>query len=351
MKLSKYNYKLPAELIPLFPEEDKDEARLLVVHRNTGKLEHKKMKEVIDYFDKDDVFVFNNTKVFPAKLKGIKEKNNADIEVLLLRELDKESHLWDVLVSPARKIRIGNKLFFGNEEDGIVTAEVIDNTTSRGRTLRFITNKSYDEFKEILRKIGTTPLPVFVKRESEKQDRERYQTVIAKEEGGIAAPTAGLHFSKFLLKRMEIKDIKIAEITLHTGMGTFRQIEVEDLSKYKIDSEEIIIPKKTAEIVNKAKLNKKRVCSVGTTVLRTLESSISTNNLLNPFDGWTNKFLFYPYQTVIPNAMITNLHMPYTTMMINVSAFIDIDLLKKVYKIAVKKGYKFGTFGDSMLIL
>jgi len=291
MKLSHFKFKLSDELIALYPRENRDDSRLMVVHRNSGLIEHKIFKEIIDYFEEDDVMVFNNTKVFPARLYGNKEKTNARIEVFLLRELNREQRLWDVMVEPARKIRIGNKLYFGKNDD--LVAEVIDNTTSRGRTLRFLFDGDYETFKKTLYSLGETPLPRFIKREVEEIDAERYQTIFAKEEGAVAAPTAGLHFSKHLLKRLEIKGVNIAFITLHVGLGNFRQIDVEDLTKYKVDSEEIKITPEVAEIVNKAKVEKRNVCAVGTTVIRTLESSVSTEGLLKPFAGWTNKFIYH----------------------------------------------------------
>jgi S-adenosylmethionine:tRNA ribosyltransferase-isomerase len=349
MKLSQYKYNLPQELIAKFPAENRDESRLMVLHRKTGKIEHKVFKEIINYFNTDDVMVFNNTKVFPARLMGNKEKTGAEIEVFLLRELNKEQRLWDVLVDPARKIRIGNKLYFG--EDDMLVAEVIDNTTSRGRTLRFLFDGSYEDFKQTLYKLGETPLPKFIRREVTPEDRERYQTVFAKHEGAVAAPTAGLHFSRELLKRMEIKGVNFAEITLHVGLGNFRQVDVEDLTKHKMDSERIIITEEATKIVNKAKDKKSNVCAVGTTVLRTLESSVSTQGHLKPYDGWTNKFVFPPYEFSVPTSMISNLHLPLSTMLMNVSAFAGFDFLFKAYKLAIKEKYSFGTYGDAMLIL
>ncbi len=349
MKLSQYKYILPPELIAKFPSENRDESRLMVLHKNSGKIEHKIFKDILNYFHIDDVMVFNNTKVFPARLIGNKEKTGAEIEVFLLRELNREQRLWDVLVDPARKIRIGNKLYFG--ENDMLVAEVIDNTTSRGRTLRFLHDGTYEEFKETLYQLGETPLPKFIKRDVTPEDRERYQTVYAKHEGAVAAPTAGLHFSRELLKRLEIKGINFAEITLHVGLGNFRQVDVEDLTKHKMDSERIIIPEEATIIVNKAKNNKKNICAVGTTVLRTLESSVSTLGHLNPFDGWTNKFVFPPYEFLVPTSLISNFHMPLSTMLMNVSAFAGFDFLFKAYKLAIKEKYRFGTYGDAMLIL
>jgi S-adenosylmethionine:tRNA ribosyltransferase-isomerase len=349
MKLSKFKYKLPEELIALHPAQNRDESRLMVVHKDTGKVEHKVFKDIIDYFDEKDVLVFNNTKVFPARLHGNKEKTNAEIEVFLLRELNKEQRLWDVLVDPARKIRIGNKLYFG-ENDSLV-AEVIDNTTSRGRTLRFLFDGSYEEFKETLYSLGETPLPKFINREVEPEDRERYQTIFAKHEGAVAAPTAGMHFSRELLKRFEIKGVDFSYITLHVGLGSFRSVDVEDLTKHKMDSEQIIIPEDSADIINKAKDERRKICAVGTTVMRTIESSVSTNGHVNPFEGWTNKFIFPPYEFSVADSMVSNFHLPYSTLLMMVAAFGGYDLIMKAYKIAVKEKYHFGTYGDAMLLI
>ncbi|MBN1187496.1 MAG: tRNA preQ1(34) S-adenosylmethionine ribosyltransferase-isomerase QueA [Bacteroidales bacterium] len=349
MKLSQYKFNLPQELIALHPVENRDESRLMVLHRESGKIEHKIFKDIIEYFNEDDVMVFNNTKVFPARLYGNKEKTGAEIEVFLLRELNREQRLWDVLVDPARKIRIGNKLYFG--DDDLLVAEVIDNTTSRGRTLRFLYEGDYEEFKQTLYSLGETPLPKFIKRKVEPEDKERYQTIFAKHEGAVAAPTAGLHFSRELLKRLEIKGLKFAEITLHVGLGNFRTVDVEDLTKHKMDSERIIIPDKAVEIVNNAKDDKKGICAVGTTVLRTLESSVSTTGYLKPYDGWTNKFIFPPYEFSVPSTMISNFHLPLSTLLMMVSAFAGYDLLFDAYNKAIKEKYRFGTYGDAMLIL
>ncbi|HYX08081.1 MAG TPA: tRNA preQ1(34) S-adenosylmethionine ribosyltransferase-isomerase QueA [Bacteroidales bacterium] len=349
MKLSQYKYNLPVDLIAKYPSPNRDESRLMVVHRDTGEIEHRIFKEIIDYFDDQDVMVFNNTKVFPARLYGNKEKTGAEIEVFLLRELNREQRLWDVLVDPARKIRIGNKLYFG--EDDMLVAEVIDNTTSRGRTLRFLYDGDYEDFKETLYKLGETPLPKFIKRDVQPEDRERYQTVFAKHEGAVAAPTAGMHFSRELLKRLEIKGIDFAEITLHVGLGNFRTVDVEDLTKHKMDSERIIIGSDAVETVNKAREQKSQICAVGTTVLRTLESSVSTQGFLKEYDGWTNKFIFPPYEFSVPTSMISNFHLPLSTLLMMVSAFAGYDLLFKAYKIAIKEKYHFGTYGDAMLIL
>ena len=349
MKLSSFNFNLPKELLAEYPSENRDEARLMVVHRKTGEIEHRLFKDVIEYFDDGDVFVLNNTKVFPARLYGHKEKTNAKIEVFLLRELNKEQRLWDVLVDPARKIRIGNKLFFDPEEE--LVAEVIDNTTSRGRTLRFLFDGSYEGFRNKLLELGHTPLPKYISRPVEPEDEERYQTIYAKYEGAVAAPTAGLHFSKQLMKRLEIKGINFAELTLHIGLGTFNPVEVEDLSKHKMDSEEIIIPQEACQVVNKAKEAGKRVCAVGTTVMRAMESSVSSHNTLNPFIGWTNKFIFPPYDFGVANAMITNFHTPKSTLLMMVSAFTGHELIMDAYEEAVKEKYKFFSYGDAMLII
>lgn len=349
MKLSHFNFNLPEELLAERPAENRDESRLMVLDRKTKTIEHKQFKDVINYFEEGDVMVLNNTKVFPARLFGNKEKTGARIEVFLLRELNQEQRLWDVLVDPARKIRIGNKLYFGDAED--VVAEVIDNTTSRGRTLRFLYDGPYESFRKALNDLGETPLPKYIKRQVEAEDAERYQTIYAKHEGAVAAPTAGLHFSKQLLKRLEIKGIQFPEVTLHVGLGTFNPVEVEDLSKHKMDSEDAIITQETADVINNALINKKRVCAVGTTVVRALETSVSSNRLLNPYQGWTNKFIFPPYDFSIPNAMITNFHMPKSTLLMMTSAFAGHDFLKKAYEEAVKEKYRFYSYGDAMLIL
>jgi len=349
MKLSQYRYSLPPELVAKFPVENRDESRLMVLDRKTNSIEHKQFKDIVQYFSDGDVIVFNNTKVFPARLYGNKEKTGAEIEVSLLRELNKEQRLWDVLVDPARKIRIGNKLYFG--EDDVLVAEVIDNTTSRGRTLRFLFDGGYEDFKETLYRMGQTPLPKMLKREVAPEDKERYQTIYAKHEGAVAAPTAGLHFSRELLKRLEIKGINFAEITLHVGLGNFRSVDVEDLTKHKMDSEQIIIPEDAVKIVNTAKDNRKKVCAVGTTVLRTLESSVSTDGRLKPFSGWTNKFIFPPYDFSIPDSLITNFHMPLSTLLMMASAFAGYNFLFEAYKVAIAEKYRFGTYGDAMFIM
>lgn len=349
MKLSQFDFELPKELLAEHPAPHRDEARLMVVHRDSGKIEHKIFKDLIDYFDEKDVMIFNNTKVFPARLFGNKEKTGARIEVFLLRELNPETRLWDVLVDPARKIRIGNKLYFGEDED--LVAEVIDNTTSRGRTLRFLYDGSYQEFRKKLHELGETPIPKYISRPVEPEDEERYQTIYAKEEGAVAAPTAGLHFSKHLMKRLEIKGIDFAEVTLHIGLGTFNPVEVEDLSKHKMDSEQIKIEKEATEIVNNAKTEKRKICAVGTTVMRTIETAVNSDDTLNDYEGWTNKYIFPPYDFRIANCMVTNFHMPKSTLLMMISAFMGHDLMQKAYKEAVKEKYRFYTYGDAMLIL
>jgi S-adenosylmethionine:tRNA ribosyltransferase-isomerase len=349
MKLSQFSFELPEELIAEYPSENRDESRMMVIHRDTGKIEHKLFKDVINYIDEGDVMIMNNTKVFPARMYGNKEKTGAKIEVFLLRELNRESLLWDVLVDPARKIRIGNKLYFG--EDDSLVAEVIDNTTSRGRTLRFLFDGPYEEFKKAITKLGETPLPKYIKREVEKTDEDRYQTIYAKEEGAVAAPTAGLHFSRQLLKRLELKGVEFAEVTLHIGLGTFRPVEVEDLTKHKMDSEQAYVTQECADIVNKAKNNKQKVIAVGTTSMRTIESSVSTDGMLKPYDGWTNKFIFPPYDFSIADILITNFHTPLSTLLMMISAFCGHDLMMEAYQEAIKEKYRFYSYGDAMMII
>jgi S-adenosylmethionine:tRNA ribosyltransferase-isomerase len=349
MKLSQFTFNLPKELLAEYPAKNRDEARLMVVDRKTGKIKHELFKDILKYFGEGDVMILNDTKVFPARLYGNKEKTGAKIEVFLLRELNRESRLWDVLVDPARKIRIGNKLYFG--EDDSLVAEVIDNTTSRGRTLRFLFDGSYEEFKATIEALGQTPLPKYIKRKPEASDAERYQTVYAKHEGAVAAPTAGLHFSRELLKRLELKGVNFANVTLHVGLGTFRPVEVEDLTKHKMDSEQVIVNEEAVKIVNAAKDAKKKVCAIGTTTMRAIESSVSTNGHLKPYDGWTNKFIFPPYDFSVANCMVTNFHMPESTLLMMVAAFAGYDLMMEAYKTAIKEKYRFFTYGDAMLIL
>jgi S-adenosylmethionine:tRNA ribosyltransferase-isomerase len=348
-KLSMFAFDLPQARIAKKPNENREDAKLMVMHRSTGKIEHKNVSDLGDYFEEGDVIAVNNTKVFPARLYANKEKTGAKIEVFLLRELSQENRLWDVLVDPARKIRIGNKLFFGENDELI--AEVIDNTTSRGRTLRFLFDGTHEEFKETLTALGSTPLPKHIDRKPTEEDTERFQTIYAKHEGAVSAPSAGLHFSKILMKQLELKGIEFAATTLHIGLGTFNDIMVEDLSKHKMESEEIIISEEAAAKINTGKDSGKRICAVGTTVMRTLESSVSTKNEIIPYKGWTNIFLFPPHTYQIANCMLTNFHLPKSSLMMQVAAFSGLDLLKKAYKEALKKKYNFHTFGDAMLIL
>ncbi len=349
MKLSQFKFNLPGELIALHPTANRDEARLMVVDRRTGKIEHRVFKDLVDYTKDGDVFVINNTKVFPAKLYGEKEKTGAKIEVLLLRELNHESRLWDVLVDPARKIRIGNKLYFGEGDE--LVAEVIDNTTSRGRTLRFLFDGSYDEFKKTLFSLGHTPIPKEINRDETPEDAEDFQTIYAKIEGAVSAPTAGLHFSKILMKRLEIIGASFAELTLHPGMGNFRDIEVEDLTKHKPDSEEMYIDQNCCDLVNEANQRHNNVFAVGTTSLKALETAATIGGKIKPFSGWTNRFIFPPYTFSVANCMITNFHLPKSPMMMEVAAFAGYDLLMKAYKEAVNEKYRFFTYGDAMLII
>ncbi|MEY5044117.1 MAG: hypothetical protein RJA19_1344 [Bacteroidota bacterium] len=348
MKLSSFKYDVPKHLIAQYPLENRDDSRLLVINRASGTFEHKMVKDLIHEFDEGDVFVANDTRVFPAKLYGNKEKTGAVIEVFLLRELNRESILWDVLVDPARKIRIGNKLYFGENDE--LVAEVIDNTTSRGRTLRFLFDGSYDEFMEMVVKLGETPLPRYIKRPVEPLDQERFQTIYAKNLGAVAVPTAGLHFSKQLLKRLEIKGIDLAFLTLHIGLGTFRPVEVEDLTKHKVDSEQLIIDALCVDKVNQAKAAGKRVCALGTTALRAMETSVSTNNTLKDFRGWTNRFIFPPHDFKIADSLITNFHTPQSTLLMLCSAFTGHDLLMEAYQEAIKEEYRFYAYGDALLI-
>ena len=349
MKLSQFKFKLPEEQIAQYPAKFRDESRLMVVHKKTGEIEHRMFKDILEYFDDGDVFIFNDTKVFPARLYGNKEKTGARIEVFLLRELNEDLRLWDVLVDPARKIRIGNKLYFG--EDDSMVAEVIDNTTSRGRTLRFLYDGPHDEFKEALYKLGEAPLPSFINRPVEEDDAERFQTIFAKNEGAVTAPTAGLHFSRELMKRMEIRGIDFAFITMHAGLGNFRDIDVEDLTKHKMDSEQMFVEADACHIVNKAVDAGKRICAVGTTVMRTIETAVGTDGHLKEFEGWTNKFIFPPYDFSVATSMVTNFHLPYSTLLMLVAAYGGYDLIMEAYDQALKEGYRFGTYGDAMLIL
>ncbi|MBN3035753.1 MAG: tRNA preQ1(34) S-adenosylmethionine ribosyltransferase-isomerase QueA [Bacteroidales bacterium] len=349
MKLSQFRFHLPPELISNHPQKNRDEARLMVLDRKEKIIEQRIFKDILEYFSDGDVMVINNTKVFPARLYGEKEKTGAKIEVFLLRELNRESHLWDVLVDPARKIRIGNKLYFG--EDGELVAEVIDNTTSRGRTLRFLFDGPYEEFKKTIQRLGQTPLPKLHKRDVEPEDEERYQTIYAKHEGAVAAPTAGFHFSRELMKRLELLGVEFAEITLHAGLGNFRDIEVEDLTKHKTDSEEMFIDEVQSQIINRAKERRNKVCAVGTTTMKALETAVSITGKVKPYNGWTNKFIFPPYEFSVADAMITNFHLPMSSVMMMVAAFAGYEFLMDAYKKAVEEKYRFFTYGDAMLIL
>ena len=349
MKLSQFQFNLPAEKIASEPPRWRDECKLMVLHKKTGEIEHRLFKDIIEYFEKGDTFVLNDTKVFPARLYGNKEKTGADIEVSLLRELNREQRLWDVLVDPARKIRIGNKLYFGEDES--LVAEVIDNTTSRGRTLRFLYDGSYEDFKSTLFSLGQTPIPEWVKKEVTPEDAENFQTIFAKHEGAVSAPAAGLHFSRELFNRMILKDINKAFITLHMGIGHFKEVDVEDLSKHKMDSERLIITEEAAELINKTKKSGHKVVAIGITVIRGLETYVTTNDEVNAYDGWTNKFIFPPHRFAIPNAIVSNFHRPGSTMLMSVAAFGGYENVMKAYKIALEQDYKFGPYGDALLII
>ena len=349
MKLSQFKFNLPDSLIANTPASIRDESRLMVLHRDSGKIEHKIFKDILDYFDDKDVMILNNTKVFPARMYGNKEKTGATIEVFLLRELNKELRLWDVLVDPARKIRVGNKLYFG--DDDLLIAEVVDNTTSRGRTIRFLFDGTDEEFRRNVEILGETPLPKYIKRKATAEDKERYQTIFAKHEGAVAAPTAGLHFSRELMKRLELKGVEFAEVTLHVGLGTFRPVEVEDLTKHKMDSEQFIIEEKQANIVNRGIELKKRICAVGTTSMRAIESAVSANKTLKPANDWTSKFIFPPFDFSIANSMITNFHMPESTLLMMVCAFGGYENVLNAYEVAIKEKYHFYSYGDAMLII
>ena len=349
MKLSQFKFKLPEELIAKYPVEQRDEARLLVVDRRTGEITPRIFREVLDYFDDGDMMVFNDTQVFPARLYGNKERTGARIEVFLLRELNAENKLWDVLVEPARKIRIGNKLYFGDDDS--MVAEVIDNTTSRGRTLRFLYDGPHDEFKAALYALGQTPIPLYMGREAEPEDAERYQTIYARREGAVVAPAAGLHFSRELMTRLRIKGVEEAFITVHSGLGNFREIDVEDLTKHRMDSEQMEVTDELTDRINATKDAGHRVCAVGTSVLRALATVESMNGHIKSYSGWTNKFLFPPYDFQTPDALITNLHLPDSTMLMMVAAFGGYDLVMKAYDTAVKEKFRFGAYGDAMLIL
>ena len=351
MKLSQFKFKLPEEQIAQYPAHNRDESRLMVLHKKSETIEHRQyFKDIIDYFDDKDAFIFNDTKVFTARLYGNKEKTGARIEVFLLRELNEELRLWDVLVDPARKIRIGNKLYFG--EDDSMVAEVIDNTTSRGRTLRFLYDGPHDEFKAALYALGEAPLPKhIVKRSAEPEDMERFQCIFAKNEGAVTAPSAGLHFSRELMKRLEIKGVDFAFVTMHCGLGNFRDIDVEDLTKHKMDSEEMFVEADACRVVNTAKDSGHHVCAVGTTVQRVIETAVGTDGHLKEFTGWTNKFIFPPYDFSVADCMVANFYLPYSTMLMLTAAYGGYDFVMKAYKEALKEGYRFGTYGDAMLIM
>jgi S-adenosylmethionine:tRNA ribosyltransferase-isomerase len=349
MKLSQFKFNLPESLIANTPATTRDESRLMVLHKDSGKIEHKIFRDILDYFDDKDVMIINNTKVFPARMYGNKEKTGATIEVFLLRELNKELRLWDVLVDPARKIRVGNKLYFG--DDDLLIAEVVDNTTSRGRTIRFLFDGTDEEFRRNVEILGETPLPKYIKRKATQEDKERYQTIFAKHEGAVAAPTAGLHFSRELMKRLELKGVEFAEVTLHVGLGTFRPVEVEDLTKHKMDSEQFIIEEKQANIVNRGIERKSRICAIGTTSMRAIESSVSASKTLKPANDWTSKFIFPPYDFSIANSMVTNFHTPESTLLMMVSAFGGYENVMNAYEVAVKEKYRFYSYGDAMLII
>ena len=349
MKLSQFKFKLPDNLIAQYPSENRDECRLMVLDSNTGEITHRVFKDIIDYFDAGDVMIFNDTKVFPARLYGNKEKTGARIEVFLLRELNIENKFWDVLVEPARKIRIGNKLYFGDDDS--MVAEVIDNTTARGRTLRFLYDGPHEEFKEALYALGETPLPEYIKRAVEEWDADRYQCIFAKNEGAVMAPAAGLHFSRELMKRLEIKGIERGFLTLHSGQGNFKDIDVEDLTKHRMDSEEMIVDETLVDMVNEAKDNNRNVCAVGTSVLRAVATAVCMNGHLMTYEGWTNKFIFPPYDFTVCNAMVSNFHLPLSTMLMMVAAFGGYDNVMNAYDVAVKEKYQFGAYGDAMLIL
>lgn len=349
MKLSQFKFDLPLNLIAQHPTKSLEDSRLMVIHRDSGKIEHKTFRDVLSFFNDKDVMIVNNTKVFPARLYGKKEKTGAKIEVFLLRELNKSNRLWDVIVDPARKIRVGNKLYFGDNDE--LVAEVIDNTTSRGRTIRFLFDGDDNAFRQMLELLGETPLPRYIKRKPEEEDKERYQTVYAKYEGAVAAPTAGLHFSRELIKRLEIVGVNFAEVTLHTGLGTFRPIEVEDLSKHKMDAEYFKVDDYAASVVNKAKTEKRQICSIGTTTMRALESSVTAQGLLKPAEGWSNLFIHPPHDFSIATSLITNFHLPKTSLMIMACAFAGYDLMMEAYHTAIKEKYRFFGYGDAMIIL
>ena len=349
MKLSEFNFNLPEELIASHPLDNRDDARMLVLHRKSGEIEHLTFKEILNFFNAEDLFIFNDTRVFPAKLYGNKEKTGARIEVFMLRELNSDFKLWDVLVEPARKIRIGNKLYFGLDDS--MVAEVIDNTTSRGRTLRFLYDGPHDEFKERLFALGSTPLPYYIHREAEEDDVDRYQTIFARNEGAVVAPAAGLNFSRELMRRLEIKDIETDFLTMHIGLGSYRDIDVEDLTKHRMDSEQMFVSEELAERVNHKRDNGNKVCAIGTSVLRAMESAVGMNGHIKPYNGWTNKFLFPPYPVTTIDALVTTFHMPLSTMLMATASFGGYENVMASYKTAIDEKYRFGAYGDVMLIV
>lgn len=348
LKLSDFIYEYPRELIASHPASPKESARMMVVHRESGEIEHRTVADLPDYFGKGDVLVPNNTQVFPARLFGTKEKTGAKVEVFLLRELNAETRLWDVIVEPARKVRVGNKLFF--EKD--LAAEVIDNTTSRGRTLRFLFDGSPEELYEQIDAIGVAPLPRYIRRDPEPEDKERYQTIFAEHRGAVAAPGSGLHFTPKLIKALEKKGVEIAPITLHTGLGTFRPVEVEDLTKHRMDSENYIISEKSAEVINRALTSRAQTVTVcSTTSVRALESSLTASKTLKPGSGWTDKFIYTPYEFKITERLLTNFQMPRSSLLVMIAAFTGIDLMRYAYDEAIKNEYRLFAFGDAMLIV
>jgi S-adenosylmethionine:tRNA ribosyltransferase-isomerase len=345
MKLSDFKYNLPKTSIAKFPVSPRDKAKMMILNRANGEIEHKQFSDVIDYLDKGDVIVVNKTKVMQARLFGKKERTNAKIEVFVLRELNKEENIWDVIVDPARKVRIGNRIYFNDN----LWCEVIDNTTSRGRTVRF--NEDAGDIFKAIEKIGNTPLPPYIKRDTTPQDKEDYQTIFAEIDGSVAAPTAGLHFTPALMKKIEKKGIQVVPVILHIGLGTFRPVEVEDLTKHRMDSEFFEIPEETSKVINKALQAKKNVFVVGTSTCRALESSVTADGLSKPNFGWTDKFIFPPYDFKVTKKLITNFHQPESTLLILVAAFAEYDLMMKAYKKALKEDYRFLSYGDGMLVL
>jgi S-adenosylmethionine:tRNA ribosyltransferase-isomerase len=348
MKLSEFQYDYSSKIIAKYPAEPRDSSRMMVVHRNTGQIEHRNFRDILEYFTEGDVYILNDSKVFPARLYGSKEKTGAQIEVFMLRELNRDSRLWDVVVDPARKIRVGNKLFFGDND---LVAEVVDNTTSRGRTIRFLFDNNENDFDAVVDRLGHMPIPDYLERKAEVRDRVDYQTVFARNKGSVSAPEAGLHFSVEVMKRLELQGVEPVFVTLHTGLGSFREVEVEDLSKHKMDSENYNITPLAAEQVNQAKRGKKKVLAVGSTVMRAVESSVSANRLLNAGGGWTDRFIFPPYDFNIANCYLTNFHPPKSTSLMLTAAFLGYDLTMELYRKAMEENYRFFSYGDALLIL